>query len=219
MRDPGTILRWRLASSLRARSVSEPARSPHASISKEATMPISSIATAFTRQLRGLRQTRRFTDQPVPDDVVDDILEVARWTGSSKNTQPWHFIVVTDPATRTTLSESGEYAGFLAGAPLVIAVAMKGERPRRESYDEGRVTERIMLAADAHGLGAGTGWFAPGAAGEERVDAALGVPRGMSVIQAIGIGYPAEADQRARSVTGGRKPLEEIASRERFGER
>lgn len=174
---------------------------------------------AFTRQLRGLRQTRQFTDEPVPEDIVADILEVARWTGSAKNTQPWHFIVVTDPETRATLAESGEYAGFLAGAPLVIAIAMKGERPRGQSYDEGRVTERIMLAADAYGLGAGTGWFASGSGGEDRVDQALGVPDGMSVIQAIGIGYPADADQRARSVQGGRKPLDEIVSRERFGQR
>jgi nitroreductase len=176
-------------------------------------------ATAFTRQLRNLRQTRRFTDQPVPGDVVDDILAVARWSGSSKNTQPWHFVVVTDPETRKTLSESGEFAGFLAGAPLVIVIAMAGESPRSESYDEGRVTERIMLAADAHGLGAGTGWFAPGADGEDRVNAALGIPADMSVRQAIGIGYPAEANQRARSVRGGRKPLDEIVSRERFGHR
>lgn len=182
-------------------------------------MPTSAETTDFTQQLRGLRQTRRFTDQPVPEDVLADLLEVARWTGSSKNTQPWHFIVVTDPATRQVMAESGEYAGFLAGAPLVIAIGMKGERPRRESYDEGRVTERIMLAAAAHGLGSGTGWFASGGAGEERVDAALAVPEGMSVIQAIGIGYPAEADQRARSVRGGRKPLEEIVSRERYGQR
>jgi nitroreductase len=182
-------------------------------------MPERLDPAAFTRQLRSLRQTRRFTDQPVPEDVVADLLEVARWSGSSKNSQPWHFIVVTDPETRKTLSESGEYAGFLAGAPLVIAIAMAGPSPRSESYDEGRVTERIMLAADAHGLGAGTGWFAPGAEGEDRVNGALGLPEGMSVRQAIGIGYPAPADQRARSVHGGRKPLEEIASRERFGRR
>ena len=179
-------------------------------------MPTSTDATAVTRQLRGLRQTRRFTDQPVPEEIVADILEVARWTGSSKNTQPWHFIVVTDPVTRQLMAESGEYAGFLAGAPLVIAIAMQGRRPRSGTYDEGRVSERIMLAADAHGLGAGTGWFAPGA---ERIDAALGLPEGMSVIQAIGIGYPADADQRARSVRGGRRPLDEVVSRERYGER
>jgi hypothetical protein len=180
-------------------------------------MPTAIDPHAFTHALRNLRQTRRFTDQTVPDDIVDDILEVARWSGSSKNTQPWHFIVVTDPDTRQVLSEAGQYAGFLAGAPLVIVFAMKGDSPRGESYDEGRVTERVMLAADAHGLGAGTGWFAPGADGEDRVNAALGVPAGMSCRTAVGIGYPAASDQRERSVSGGRNPLDEVSSRERYG--
>lgn len=174
-------------------------------------------AGAFTRQLRELRQSRRFTDQPVPHAILDDILEVARWTGSSKNTQPWHFIVVTDPGTRQLLSRSGQFAGFLEGAPLVVVVAMAGRNPGSEPYDEGRVTERIMLAAAAHGLGSGTGWFAPGPDGEDDVKAALDVPEEMVVRQAVGIGYPADADQRARSVTGGRKPREEIVSHERFG--
>jgi nitroreductase len=174
-------------------------------------------ASAFIRQLRNLRQSRRFTDQPVPEAILDDILEVARWTGSSKNTQPWHFIVVTDPETRQLLSRSGQFAGFLAGAPVVIVMAMAGRNPGSEAYDEGRATERIMLAAGAHGLGSGTGWFAPGSDGEDHVKAALGVPEVMVVRQAVGIGYPADADQRARSVTGGRKPREEVVSRERFG--
>lgn len=172
---------------------------------------------AFSAQLRNLRQTRRFTGEPVPQDIVDDILEVARWSGSSKNTQPWHFIVVTDAETRQMLAEAGQYAGFLAGAPFVIVFAMKGDSPRGESYDEGRVTERVMLAADAYGLGSGTGWFAPGADGEDRVNAALGVPAGMSCRTAVGIGYPARADQRERAVSGGRKPIGEIVSREHFG--
>lgn len=182
-------------------------------------MPTTNDATAFTRQLRGFRQARQFTDQPVPDDIVDDILEVARWSGSSKNTQPWHLIVVTDPKKRQVLAECGEFARFLAGAPLVIVVAMAGSNPRSEPYDEGRLAERIMLAADAHGLGAGTGWFAPGEGGEDRVKATLGIPEGMVVRQAVGIGYPAKADQRARSVHGGRKPIDEVVSRESFGQR
>ncbi len=172
---------------------------------------------AFTRQLRELRQTRRFTGQSVPEDVLADILDVARWTGSAKNTQPWHFIVVTDTSAIQILSEAGQFAGFLAGAPLVIVVAMAGKSPRSEPYDEGRLSERIMLAADAHGLGAGTGWFAPGAAGEERVKHALGIPDEMRVLQAVAIGYPDDADQRARTVIGGRKQIDEVVSRGRFG--
>jgi nitroreductase len=174
-------------------------------------------ATAFTRRLRNLRQTRQFTTDPVPDDVVRELLEVARWTGSSKNTQPWHFIVVTDPDDRRELSQAGQFAGFLEGAPLVIVIAMAGQNPRSEPWDEGRLSERIMLAADAHGLGAGTGWFAPGPEGEDRVKALLGIPPEMAVRQGVGIGTPRDADQRARSVSGGRKPLGEIASWGRYG--
>ena len=177
---------------------------------------VSTDSTAFTRQLRSLRQTRQFTNQSVPDDIVKDILEVARWSGSSKNTQPWHFIVITDAGTRETLSEAGQFATFLKGAPLVIVIAMAGKNPRSEPYDEGRVTERIMLATDAHGLGSGTGWFAPGADGENQVKEVLGVPGEMVVRQAVGIGYPKDAEQRAASVQGGRKPFDEIVSWESF---
>lgn len=173
---------------------------------------------AFTRQLRDLRQTRQFTADPVPAEALRDILEVARWTGSAKNTQPWHLIVVDDPAVLRELSTLGQYAGFLEGVPLAIVVAMEGGGSRTVAYDEGRLSERIMLAADAHGLGSGTAWFAPGPDGEERARALLGVPEGLTIRQAIALGIPRDADQRARSVHGGRRPLAEIVSWGRFGE-
>ena len=178
-------------------------------------MPVPGPA-ALTHHLRNLRQTRRFTDRPVPDDVVNDLLEVARWSGSAKNTQPWHFIVVTHPDRRRQLSKAGDFAGFLAGAPLVIVLAMAGKNPRSEPYDEGRVSERIMLAADAHGLGAGTGWFAPGEGGERQVKQLLAVPDGMVIRSALGIGYPDEINPRPGGVSGGRKPLDEIVSHETY---
>lgn len=172
---------------------------------------------AFTRQLRNLRQTRRFDDRAVPDDVVNDLLEVARWSGSSKNTQPWHFIVVTDPELRRQIAEAGPFAGFLAGAPLVIVLVMAGSNPRSEPYDEGRVSERLMLAADAHGLGSGTGWFVPDDGGERQVRELLNAPEGMVIRSALGIGYPDATDPRPRGVSGGRKSLSEIVSHEKYG--
>lgn len=181
-------------------------------------MPVSD-PTVFTRRLRNLRQTRRFTDRPVPVDLLDDLLEVARWSGSSKNTQPWHFIVVTDPDTRRQIAEAGEFAGFLRGAPAVVVLVLAGENPRSEPYDEGRVSERIMVAADAHGLGAGTGWFAPEDGGERQVKQLLGVPEQMVIRSAVGIGYPDESGSQPRPASGGRKPISEIVSRERYGSR
>ncbi|MEA2594251.1 MAG: hypothetical protein QOF01_720 [Thermomicrobiales bacterium] len=56
--------------------------------------------------LRTLRQVRRFTDEPVSDQALEDVLQVARWTGSAVNRQPWEFVVVRDRETRRALAET-----------------------------------------------------------------------------------------------------------------
>ena len=102
--------------------------------------------------LRSLRAVRRFRPDPVPQEVVDDILEVARWSGSASNRQPWDLVVIRDRETLGALARLEGYAGHLAGAPLGIVLVMAGERATQETYDEGRLAERVMLAAWAHGV-------------------------------------------------------------------
>jgi nitroreductase len=109
--------------------------------------------------LRTLRAVRSFRPDPVPREVVDDVLEVARWSGSAANQQPWEILVVRDRDTLRSLASVEGYAGHLAGAPLGIVLIMAGERAERETYDEGRLAERIMLAAHAHGVGSSIGWI------------------------------------------------------------
>jgi hypothetical protein len=70
--------------------------------------------------LRSLPAVRRYADCPVPDDVMLSVLEVARWTGLAKNTQPWELVVVRDRATLAELATCGPYAGHLAGAAAAI---------------------------------------------------------------------------------------------------
>lgn len=169
--------------------------------------------------LRTLRQSRQFMDQTIPADVLDDLLEVARWSGSSKNTQPWEFIVIDDRDTLRQLSEQGAFTQFIAGAALAIVLVLDGAAPRSEAYDEGRVSERLMLAAKAHGLGSGTGWFSTDEA-QTGVRKLLGIPEGKDIWSAVAFGYADEnAAQRASSVSGGRKPLAKIVSYGRYGER
>lgn len=169
-------------------------------------------ASTITRFLRDLRQVRRFRPDPVPETVERDILEVARWTGSSKNSQPWHFIVIRKPETLQRLSELGNYTAFIAGAAMAIAVVLDGANPRAEWFDEGRVEERMMLAAKAHGLGSGTAWYAKGAINE-----LLHVPASYVVQSVVGFGYPLESESgRVSGVPLGRKPLGEIVRHERF---
>jgi nitroreductase len=174
---------------------------------------------AFIATLTGLRQSRRFLDRPVPPEIVADLLEVARWTGSAKNGQPWEFIVVDDPATNAALATMGQYAGFLDNVALSIVIVLNGTSPRSEAYDEGRLSERLMLAAQHHGLGSGTAWFST-PDNKDQVRALLGIPADRDVWSAVGFGYvDSSQPQRVSTVGGGRKPLAELVSYGRFGTR
>src|SRR5947199_5816206 len=89
--------------------------------------------------LRGLRAVHQFRPDPVPQEVVDALLEVARWSGSASNNQPWEFVVIRSRETLQALARVEGYAGHVAGAPLGIVLVMAGERFDQEAYDEGRL--------------------------------------------------------------------------------
>ena len=164
--------------------------------------------------LRSLRAVRSFRPDPVPEEVVDDILDVARWSGSASNRQPWELIVVRDHETLRELARVRGYADHLAGAALGIVLVMAGERPEQETYDEGRLAERIMLAALAHGVGSSVGWIVGDGRGAARE--LLRVPEGRVVRTAISLGYPDESTRRRR-LGPARKALSEIVHEERYG--
>ena len=164
--------------------------------------------------LRSLRAVRSFRPDPVPQEVVDDVLEVARWSGSASNRQPWELVVIRAKETLEALARLEGYARHLAGAPLGILLVMAGERPTQETYDEGRLAERVMLAALAHGVGSSVGWIVGG--GREAAREILGVPEGRMVRTAISLGYPDE-EARRRQAGRARKPLSEIVHYERYG--
>jgi len=172
-----------------------------------------------TEELRHVRQARRYGPEPVPEDVLAELLEVARWTGSSRNTQPWHFVVVRDKDLLRRISQVRTPINWVADAPLAIAIVLNGENAvPSEAYDEGRVTERLLIAARVLGLGGGVAWF-----GDEAQQAEgkriLGIPPGRTARSVVVIGSPTTTkDHRPNPAQGGRKPLTEIVSYERLGE-
>ena len=166
--------------------------------------------------IRTVRQIRQYAPEPVPDDVVRQVLEVARWTGSSKNSQPWHFIVVRDPEALRRISALRPNINWLAGAPLAIAIVLDGAGSS-QAYDEGRVTERLLVVAHLLGYGGGTAWF-----GDERqqteAKGVLGIPAERTARSMVAIGRPISIkDPRPGAAVGGRKPLSEIVSYGRWG--
>ena len=172
------------------------------------------IATDRIAFLRSLRAIRGFRPDPVPREVVDDILEVARWSGSASNRQPWELVVIRDRGTLGALAGLEGYAKHLRNAPLGIVLVMAGERPTHETYDEGRLAERVMLAAWAHGVGSSIGWIV--GSGREAAREILGVPEGRMVRTAISLGYPDE-EARLRRPGQPRKPLSAFVHEERYG--
>lgn len=178
-------------------------------------------AHQITAFLRSLRSVRRFAPQSIPEDVLLDVLQVARWTGSSKNTQPWHVIVVRERDTLTRLATCGPFAGHLAGAQAAMVLMMDDANRR---FDEGRLAQNIMLAAWAHGVGSCIGSLYP-EANTARAMELLGVPAKRGLHSAISLGYPAD-EQALRlsanpagltSVPIGREDLSRLVSWERFG--
>jgi nitroreductase len=185
---------------------------------RSTTMAAQPASTHVPELIRTVRQARQFSPQPVPGDVLNTLLEVARWTGSSRNTQPWHFVVVTDKEQLRRISQLRAPINWVADAPLGIAIVLDGESPAGEAYDEGRVTERILIAARSLGLGGGVAWYgdANQQAEGKRI---LGIPADKEARSVVIVGYATSTkDPRPNPRPGGRKELSEIVSYNRWGQ-
>jgi nitroreductase len=162
------------------------------------------------------RAVRRFSDRPIPDDALERILDAGRRAPSSKNTQPWEFVVVTDRKRLEALSHVGPYAGHLAGATVAIALVTPDETSGRlgaDLYDLGHATQSMMLVA----LELGIGSVHAAVYDRDLARDILGLPAGRRCDYLISIGYPAKEgllDRPRRKVP--RNPLDEIVHRERW---
>ena len=127
------------------------------------------------------RACRGFGDAPVSDAEIAQILTAATHAPSAENRQPWEFVVVRDRDMLRRLSQiDGANAGHLATAAAGIAIVIHPEVPDLDAYDEGRLAERILLAAAAQGVGAAVGHFTgPGDTWAASAEAKrmLGIPK------------------------------------------
>ncbi len=152
---------------------------------------------------------RAFSKKPVPADVKARILEAARLTGSSMNTQHWRFIVVQDEGNLKQLADDSSTGGWSADSDFSVIILTDPKVPGH-IIDAGRALQDMQLAAwDA---GVCSGIFTGVKADKMRKDFAI--PKELEITAVAGFGYPKE------SVTGkkkDRKPLGEIAFGEKFG--
>jgi nitroreductase len=169
--------------------------------------------------IRTVRQARKYSPEPVSAEDLEKLLQVARWTGSSRNTQPWHFIVVDDKEKLKAISQLRDPINWVADAPLAIAIVLDGELRLSEAYDEGRVTERLLVAARVLRLGGGVAWFGDADQVKEgkRI---LGIPEERTARSVVVLGHVTSTkDTRPNANTPGRKPMDEIVSHNQYGAR
>jgi nitroreductase len=165
--------------------------------------------------LKERRSIRRYKADPVPDEMVAQVLEAGRWAPSASNRQPWSFVVVRDEAIRAELAQHAAYFfirwAHVDEAPVLIALlGYARNRVYRQFLHEdiGLAGSQMMLQAKA--LGLGTCWL--GGVDREAMGQALKVPPGWEVIGLLTLGYPAE-DPPAPA----RKPLSEIVHYDVYG--
>ena len=170
------------------------------------------------RLLRRTRQFREFEPTPIEPTVLDALVDVARWTGSSQNTQPWRFIVISEPTTiRAIRDAGGSNTRGLAAATAAIAIVLPSDPARavRDAYDEGRVAERILIGASMLGIGAGISWIR--AEVRPAVAGLLGLPSDRMIRTIVQLGHPTAAAREPKSAPGkARLPRDEVVFRERW---
>lgn len=155
------------------------------------------------------RSIRRYKPNPIPEDVLHNILEAGRLAPSAGNKQTWHFIVVTDPKLKQELSK-GKWNSFIKDSAFTIVGCgyVGSEHGRRWStIDVSIALENMVIAATAQGVG--SCWI--GDFHEEEAKRLLGIPDDYMIVCLISFGYPAEHPS-----PHGKKPLKEVVGYNKF---
>ncbi|HEY7708618.1 MAG TPA: nitroreductase family protein [Candidatus Entotheonella sp.] len=187
--------------------------------------PVTDVHELFRRQ----RAIRNFTDEDVPDDLVEQVLTAAIHAPSGSNTQPWHFIVIRDPSVKQAISEVYEEARAdisrvaapsaggvrqpLSAAPVLIVACVNTPTSGHAGFQTGASiypsVQNILLAARALGLGSVLTTLHRRR--KARIHEILGIPDHVESAAIIPLGWPDREYGPNR-----RRPLEQFVRRDRW---
>ncbi|MFT7668755.1 MAG: nitroreductase/SAM-dependent methyltransferase [Planctomycetota bacterium] len=157
----------------------------------------------FWDVLYGRRSVRRFSKEPVPEELCNQVLHAGIWAPSSCNYQMWDVVAVTDPELNAELAELSTQLG---NAPTNLVVSYG-----RDFSEEGwaniqsasAMIQNMSLAA--HALGLGTFWITQ-MGDREKLREMVGLPYDRLVIAVLALGYPEKVNTKAPA----RRPLERV---------
>ncbi|NKQ57263.1 nitroreductase [Amycolatopsis sp. K13G38] len=167
----------------------------------------------FWNVLTARRNVRSYEDRPVPQEDLDRIVEAGRRAPSSRNTQPWDFVVVTDRDQLSRLAkvwQGAQHVAHSAATIALIAPAVESEGERVQ-FDLGQATANMMLTAADLGVGSGHSAVLDQVLAREL----LGFPEDRVCAYLIALGYP--ADRPLKPVRNpDRRPFDEVMHRGRW---
>jgi nitroreductase len=163
--------------------------------------------------IRSRRNVRQYAARPIADADLDQILEAARRSPSSQNSQPWDYVVVTDRDWLGRLAGVWFGGKHIAGSAATVALITDADEAARGrvQFDLGQVTMSIMIAAA--GLGIGSCHSAVG--DQDLARELLGHPPGTTCSLLISLGYP-EGRPLAPIQNPDRRPLADLVHRDRW---
>jgi nitroreductase len=141
------------------------------------------------------RSIRKYTDQPVSEELVTELLRAAMAAPSAGNQRPWQFVIIKERRTLDRLAVVHPYAAMAPGAQLAIAVCGDLKLETQKDYwvqDCAAATENLLIAAEAAGLGAVWLGVYPREERVSSIQALLGLPADIIPLAVVPIGYPAE---------------------------
>lgn len=160
--------------------------------------------------IRTQRATRQYSQQAVSEVDIRTILNAGRRAQSSKNTQPWQFIVVRDREILKQLAEGGMYAAHVPQA--AFAIALVTSVAGRPNFDLGQSAAYLQLAAWDLGIGSCITWMHY----PEKAKAVLHVPEDLEFHVVLSFGYPIPQEHSQPPKKNGRKPFDEVVHWERW---
>lgn len=164
--------------------------------------------------IRTKRAIRRFAPTPLPEQVVQGIINAGRRSQSAKNSQPWHFIAILDRSSLQELAKLGTYAGHLADSALGVAILTPDPQQRWSiMFDAGQAAAYMQLAAWEMGVASCLATiYQPEVARQ-----LLGFPAHLHLNVALSFGYPEDPSDLSRPpVRGGRRGIDEVLHIERW---
>jgi nitroreductase len=159
------------------------------------------------------REVRHYAGRPIPADATQRILEAGRISGSSRNTQPWRFVVVESPELRERLADAVYASANVRGAALAVVIAMRGRGPT--AFDAGRAAQNMMLTAWNERIGS----CPNGMPDPDAVAQLLGLEEGERPTIVLTFGYPVRTRDPDRHTAiewierADRKPFDEVVRR------